>query len=388
MSARVDPSLLDEIKEYGAVNTEACFNCGNCTAICPLTDDGHPFPRSTIRLLQIGMRERLMESTDPWLCYYCGDCTKTCPKGAEPAETMMAARRWLTAQYDRTGEGAKLYTSERAVVMAILRYVLLTLVVFVVYHAVTGFDRIETDEVKLNTFAPVLLVWAFVVLHFAVLAFRLGNNALNMTRRVMRSTTETVNTPLSIYASEFKEFVVHFLTQKRWRDCDDVDHSRWLKHLLLISGYVMMLILVVPFLWWFQTDNIYPVYHPQRWLGYYATIVLIIMSGEALIGRYRKREEIHRFSHPTDWLFPSFILVGAVTGILVHICRYAGWAWPTYIIYVIHLMAMFAMLDTEVGIGKWTHLIYRPLVIYLEAVKQRASELEKTVSKPVPAGTD
>jgi cell division protein FtsW (lipid II flippase) len=115
---------------------------------------------------------------------------------------------------------------------------------------------------------------------------------------------------------------------------------------------------------------------------------LILLSSEALIGRYRKREEIHRFSHPTDWLFPSFILVGAVTGILVHIFRYAGWAWPTYIIYVIHLMAMFAMLDTEVGIGKWTHLIYRPLAMYLEAVKQRARELEKAVPKPVPAGTD
>src|SRR5690606_7372975 len=152
------------------------------------------------------------------------------------------------------------------------------------------------------------------------------------------------------------------LTQKRWRDCNAMDRSRWLKHLLLVSGYVTMLVLVVGLLGWFQTDAIYPVYHPQRWLGYYATIVLIYASSEALIGRWRKREELHRFSHHTDWLFPVFILTGAVTGILVHIFRYAGWAWPTYIIYVIHLMAMFAMLDTEVGIGKWTHLIYRPLV--------------------------
>jgi ferredoxin len=387
MSTRVDPSLLDEIKEYGAVNTEACFNCGNCTAICPLTDDGHPFPRSTIRLLQLGLRDKLLESTDPWMCYYCGDCTKTCPKGAEPAETMMAARRWLTAQYDRSGEGAKLYTSERAVVMAILRYVLFTLVVFVIYHLVTGFDRIVTDDVELNTFAPVMLVWAFVLIHFGILAVRLGINALNMKRLIMRSTTDKIDIPLAVYASEFKAFVVHFLTQKRWRDCDEMDHSRWFKHLLLVSGYVTMLALVVPLLWWFQTDNIYPLYHPQRWLGYYATIVLILTSSEALIGRYRKREEIHRFSHPTDWLFPSFILVGAVTGILVHIFRYAGWAWPTYTIYVIHLMAMFAMLDTEVGIGKWTHLIYRPLALYLEAVKKRATQ-QQLAPGLVSAGTD
>jgi ferredoxin len=388
MSTRVDPSLLDEIKVYGAVNPEACFNCGNCTAICPLADDEHPFPRGTVRLLQMGLRDRLLESTDPWLCYYCGDCTRTCPKGAEPAETMMAARRWLTAQYDQSGLGVKLYTSERAVFRLIVRYVLLTLIVFVIYHLITGFDRIVTDRVKLNTFAPVMLVWAFVLVHFALLAVRLATNARNMVRRTMRSTTETVSIPFSVYAREFKEFVVHFLTQKRWCDCNETDHSRWLKHILLVSGYVTMLVLVVPLLWWFQTDNIYPLYHPQRWLGYYATIALIYGASEILIGRYRKREEIHRFSHPTDWLFPSFILVGAVTGILVHSFRYAGWAWPTYIIYVIHLMAMFAMLDTEVGIGKWTHLVYRPLALYLEAVKRRAQELERVAPQPAPAGTD
>lgn len=377
MSTRVDPILLDEIKGYGAVNPEACFNCGTCTAICPLTTDEHPFPRSTIRLLQMGLRDRLLESADPWMCYYCGDCTRTCPKGAEPAETMMAARRWLTAQYDSSGLGAKLYTSEQAVFRLIVRYVLLTLVAFVVFHVLTGFDRIVTERVELNTFAPVMLVWAFVLVHFAFLGLRLARNTLNMAKRVMRSTNEQIAVPLSAYVNEFKAFVTHFVTQKRWRDCDETDHSRWFKHLLLVSGYITMLVLIVPLLWWFQTDNIYPVYHPQRWLGYYATIVLLYASVEILIGRYRQREELHRFSHPTDWLFPTFILASSVTGILVHIFRYAGWAWPTYIIYVIHLMAVLAMLDTEVGIGKWTHMIYRPLAMYLDRVKQRAYDTQR-----------
>ena len=148
-----------------------------------------------------------------------------------------------------------------------------------------------------------------------------------------------------------------------------------------------MLVLVVGLLGWFQTDELYPIYNPQRWLGYYATIVLIYASSEALIGRMRKQEQMHRFSHHTDWLFPAFILVGAVTGIFVHIFRYAGWAWPTYLIYTIHVMAMVAMLDTEVGIGKWSHLIYRPLAIYLERVKERAAE-QRPSTGLVSAGTD
>lgn len=382
MSQRVDPTLLKEIKQYGAVGIEKCFNCGNCTAICPLTSDDHLFPRDMIRYAQLGLRDRLLQSTDPWLCYYCGDCSRTCPKEAEPGETMMAMRRWLTAKYDRSGHAEKMYTSEREVGKAIVRTALLPLVLLLIFHIVTGFSNIFTDRVALNAFAPVMWVWAVVLLHFGQLGLRLFRNAGNMFRHVMHlDDTDRPKIPIGIYIQEFKELIINGLTQKRWLECSE-DRSRWLKHLILIGGYVTMLMLIVVLLWWFQTDELYPIYHPQRWVGYLATILLLFGSGEALIGRMRKKEEIHRFSHPTDWLFPSFIFVGAVTGILVNIFRYLAWPWPTYIIYTIHVMAMVAMLDTEVGIGKWTHLIYRPLAMYLEAVKARAAELPSPATAP------
>jgi hypothetical protein len=50
-------------------------------------------------------------------------------------------------------------------------------------------------------------------------------------------------------------------------------------------------------------------------------------------------------------------------------------------------MAMIAMLDTEVGIGKWAHLFYRPLAMYLEAVKARVRR-EQATPALVPAGVD
>jgi ferredoxin len=387
MTARVDLSLLPEIKRYGALNPEACFNCGNCTAICSLADGDHPFPRNGIRLLQLGLRDKLRRSTDPWLCYYCGECSETCPRGAEPAETMMALRRWLTAQYDRSGHAARMYTSERTTWGAILRVALSTLGLFVLYHLLTGFTHINTQRVALNDFAPARLVWAFVLLHFGWLGLRLLRNAREMIRLVIGPETTRSLLPPGSYLAELKQFVLHYFTQQRWRECSQLDRGRWLKHILLVSGYLTMLLLVVGLLWWFQTDAIYPVYHPQRWLGYYATVVLLYTSSEALIGRWRRDEQLHRFSHPTDWLFPSFILTGTLTGILVHIFRYLGWPWPTYGMYLVHVMAMVAMLDTEVGIGKWTHMIYRPLAVSLEAIKRRIRQ-PSLAPDLAPSGAD
>lgn len=389
MNARVEPGLLNEIQEYGAIATEKCFNCGNCTAICPLTSDDYPFPRRTIRLIQMGLRDKLLGSLDPWMCYFCGDCSITCPRGAEPAETMMATRRWLIAQYDQSGKAKGFYTSEKKVFWAIVRAALIPLVLLLAYHLITGGRNIRTDQVVLNTFAPVLWVWAIVLLHFGYLGIHLVRNSLTMIRYSLGPDTNLLSIPVGAYLEGLKGFAVHFSTQRRWwSKCDEtrkVEMTRWVKHLLLMTGYVTMLILVVPLLWWFQTDELYPIYNPQRWLGYYATLILIFTSVEILISRRRKQEELHRFSHPTDWLFPSFLLIGAVTGIVVHIFRYAALAWPTYIAYTVHVMAMVAMLDTEVGIGKWTHLIYRPLAISLDAVKRYARDQETAADALAPA---
>jgi ferredoxin len=389
MATRIDPNFMQELKEYGAVGIEKCFNCGNCTAICPLTSDKHPFPRNMIRFVQIGQKKRILSSTDAWQCYYCGECSDTCPKGAEPAETMMAVRRWLISQYDRSSHGALLYTSGKATWLAILRYSLIPLCLLVIFHLLNAFGVINiggivTDRVELNSFAPVWWVWVVVLIDFALLGLRVFSNSRNMYEHIMGP--GKLNIPLKTYVDEMKTLVHHGFTQKRWLDCGE-DRSRWFKHLLLISGYGTMLVLIVGLLWWFQTDNIYSLYHPQRWLGYYATVVLLYASGEALVGRWRKREQIHRYSHHSDWLLPGFLFVGTLTGILVHIFRYAGWSWPTYIIYVIHVMAMIAMLDTEVGIGKWTHLIYRPLAMYLEEIKEKAGEVQDELSA-APSAAD
>jgi ferredoxin len=389
MATRVDPNLLQEIIEFGAIHPEACYNCGSCTALCPLASDEHPFPRNISRYIQMGLRDRLLSSTDAWLCYYCGDCSATCPRGAEPAETIMAARRWLIAQYDRSGTASRLYRSSKSAIMAILRAALLPLILLLAYHLLTGGRNLNTQGVALNQFAPVMWVWALVLAHFVYLGAHVVGNMRTMASHVLGEDFGWLHVSLRTYLAAVWDFVVHFTTQRMWwSKCEPTrttERNRWLKHLLLMSGYVTMLILVVPMLWWFQTDKLYPITNPQRWLGYYATVVLVIASVEIIVSRKRKKEQIHRFSHHTDWLFPSFLLVGATTGIAVHILRYAGWAWPTYAAYTVHVMAMLAMLDTEVGIGKWTHLVYRPLAVSLERVKQEAHQL---VPGALPAGAD
>jgi Fe-S oxidoreductase/predicted membrane channel-forming protein YqfA (hemolysin III family) len=362
MNNRVDSELYREVAKFGARDMEACMQCGTCSASCPLSSGSNPFPRKIYRYLQLGLRDKLLASPEPWLCYYCGECNKDCPRGAEPAETMMAARRWLTAQYDWTGLARRFYLSEAWEIGALIAVAFSVVLLFILGHG-----PIVTDRVSVNSFAPVFWVELGDLIMGAVLSAFLLSNAFRMYRFVMGGTRP----PLRLYITEAKAFVLNFLTQKRWRECGE-DRSRWLKHLILVSGYLTMMTLVIVFIRWFQVDD--ESWHFTSLFGYYATGVLLIVTVEMFRSRLRKKETIHRFSEFSDWLFLILLFLTTLTGILMHAVRLAGWSMTTYAMYVVHLAIAVPMLIVEVPFGKWSHLFYRPLAIYLAAVKEKASK--------------
>jgi ferredoxin len=363
MSNTVNPAVSREIAQFGSEDIAKCYNCGHCTAICSLSGSEAVFPRKVIRYAQLGLRDKLLASPEPWLCYYCGECSQTCPRQAHPGEIMMTLRRWLTAQYDCTGLAQKLYLSTRWELSALAVVAALVVGIFVLFHG-----PIVTERVELNTFAPVFWVELADWLLAASLGSVLLINAYRMVRLILYP-AGAPRIPGAVFLAEFRTLVVHFLTQKRWRDCDSP--TRWWKHVLLVSGYLTMMLLVIVLLRWFQTNG--SEWRPIDLLGYYATGILLYFTSDALISRIRRREEIHKHSHISDWTFLVLLFLTSLTGILVHIFRLGGLPVPTYVMYVVHLAVAVPMLVVEVPFGKWAHLAYRPLALYLLAVRQRAA---------------
>ncbi len=96
------------------------------------------------------------------------------------------------------------------------------------------------------------------------------------------------------------------------------------------------------------------------------------MSGDAILSRLRKTEEIHKHSHDSDWMFLILLFFTSLTGILMHFFRIADWPLPTYYMYVIHMAFVVPLLVLEVPFMKWAHLMYRPLALYLKEVQESA----------------
>lgn len=374
MKFKSDPTLVGEIRKYGQFDVNACFQCGSCTVVCELSDNGASFPRRLMQYTLFGLRKLLKGSLEPWLCYYCGDCSITCPRETEPGEAMMTLRRYLTAQYDWTGLASKIYKSKAWEIGALAAVGLFVILLIGYYHispAGLDFPDFLSEPMGLEHMFGKIALFTRAV--FLLSFFFLMSNAFRMFWFTMKRDKQT-KIPFLLYLTEAKTFLVHTFSQKRFRDCPD--DSRWIKHLLLVIGCSLMIVIKFLFLSWFQTDSIYPIYHPQRWLGYLAAVALIYATGEILIGRTKKREQIHKFSDLTDWTLPVLLFLTAVSGIAVHICRYLGLELVTHYVYALHLVIAVPMILIEIPFGKFSHIMYRPLALYFQAVKEKALKQE------------
>jgi ferredoxin len=383
---RVNPSLAAEIAEFGGRTLGRCFSCGNCTAVCGLSKGDTVFPRKIIRYLQVGLSDRLLESPEPWLCYYCGTCSQTCPRDAEPGELMMATRRWLVSRYDWTGLSRRLYLSEAWEFGLLALVALFVLALFLVPgwlgkpFGFAAIDAAATAHVRLDLFAPTRVVhygdWALA----ALLATLLAANAARMVAFV-RKGTAGLEIPLSIWVGKVYEIVIHGATQKRWLQCDDDTRVKWLLHFLLVTGYATMLLLVVAFLPLFQREH--ADFHYTALFGYYGTATILGVTLVAMRSRLQAKEQYHRFSHVSDWTFLVLLFLTALSGILLHAARLLDAPWPTYVLYVVHLMIAVPMLVVEVPFGKWNHLVFRPVALYLVAVRE-AAQARRPSPAPAP----
>jgi len=60
-------------------NPFRCYQCGNCSAGCPMAGHGDLLPHQVFRLLQLDSEEPL-RAIQPWLCVGCQTCAVRCPQ--------------------------------------------------------------------------------------------------------------------------------------------------------------------------------------------------------------------------------------------------------------------------------------------------------------------
>lgn len=367
-----DLTLLAEIRRYGKFDPTGCYQCGSCTISCDLVGDSVTFPRRSIRFALLGLRQPLLENLDPWVCHDCGDCSIACPRQSEPRISMQTLRRFLCVQYDWTGIASKLLQSKAWYLGSLFSVALIVLFLIVGYHlwyVGMAAKDFTTTAFGLDHMFPLMTYYTLTVMLLPLLL--LFSRVFRIWRLTMGGETQA-RAPLSVYVIEAWTYVYQSVTHSFMRKCPE--RGRWLGHWMLALGVVMMLSIKVFALRWFQTDNLYPIYHPQRWLGYLATGLILYGLGDIFVGRLRAQKEIYKESTFQDLIFPVLLVLTVLSGLTAHIFRYAGFALTCHYLYALHIIIATPMLLVEMSFGKWSHMVYRPLALYFLAVREKAAQ--------------
>jgi heterodisulfide reductase subunit C len=98
----MNPKFKYEISEIsGAEKIMLCFQCGTCTADCPISRfDEFYRPRKLVRMTQLGLKDRLLSNDVIWLCSTCFTCIDHCPQDVGIASIVRALRN-LTVEGGR-----------------------------------------------------------------------------------------------------------------------------------------------------------------------------------------------------------------------------------------------------------------------------------------------
>jgi nitrate reductase gamma subunit len=373
MTTRVDRNLYPELQRYGATDISACFNCGVCTAICPLSVDGASFPRRMSRYAQLGMREKLLSSPELWSCYGCSECTDSCPTQADPASFMAAARRYAVASYDRTHLAQYLATSRVFALVFVTALVgLLSAFMYSVHKPVDGSTLAFFD------FVPSDIVHNMGVAVMAVMGLAALIGLLEMVRRVLRgpATGAAKATARKTVDAAWNAAAVESLAQTRFRsDCADATETRpwysqrWFIHFATMWGFLGLLAATMldyglELLGLKATGTPVPIWYPVRLLGTLAGAALIYGTTVLIVRRLRRSDRSSLHSTTSDWTFLSMLWIAGVTGFILELGLYLpsapSWGYPMFLVHVAVAMALVLL----VPFGKFAHVLYRPVALF------------------------
>jgi ferredoxin len=382
MTAVVNPNLITDLQRFGGTEINACFSCGNCTAICPLADNDAMFPRRLIRLAQVGLGGELVGSKELWTCYGCGMCTDRCPQEADPAEFMTTARQYAIAHYDKTGIARLMNTRP---VWGALFATAMGLFFAIFFTTISRHQN--PDVLRLFDFIPYAVIHTTGIVVMALVALfsllGIGFLARNIARRD-GVTREMLFGSRQAWRRTWKALWyalgIESLGQKRYReDCRDDEpveplyRRRWLIHSLTLWGFLGLLAATtldygMDILGIKATGTWVPIWYPVRLLGTIAGLALMYGVTWFMIRRHQQAGEPGRSSKPTDWLFLWLLWLTGLTGFMIEAALYVEpaqtWAYWVFLAHVAVAMELCLFLPFT----KFAHAMYRPVALFFYGI--------------------
>lgn len=388
----VDPDLtfIRGMGRTGGDSLKMCFQCGTCSATCPLAPNDHPFPRKEMAWAVWGLKDRLMSDPDVWLCHHCNDCSTNCPRGARPGDVLGAVRHQAIMHYALPRFLARWVGSPRYIPL------LLAIPSILLWLAISFRDQIgsalgfatPTGEEIVYSFTPLLPHWLLNSFFgffggLALLAAVVG--LVRFSRALSRSEVwgEGVKPQRGVWAS-LGTVLAKILTHHNFTYCE-TDHRRSISHFGVFFGFLALTLVTL----WIITGPINPLIrgdfiYPFSLFGPWK--ILANVGGLAILaGLLMMIWDRLYFGHLAgtssyfDWFLVWTLFLVVASGFATEVLHYLRMGPHRHAAYFCHLVLVFGLL-VYLPYSKLAHLLYRTTAMVF------AERYGRIVGEPVKEG--
>ncbi len=388
-SVVIEPDLqfIRVLRRQGAATYKKCFQCGTCSATCPISPDTEPFPRKEMAWAAWGMRDRLLTDPDVWLCHYCNECSVRCPRTGNPGDLMAAVRRETVLHYAAPRFLAKWASHPGyAPFLLLLPAMLLGLALLLRDPLASALGFSESTEAAIvfsySRPFPHWLLNGFFGLFGALALLASGIGVTRFARAIRHSAVWGTGGPVKgVWASlwaAFRRIVLH----DKFTSCATV-HRRSVSHLLFFFGFLALTVVTL----WVITGPINPLvrdgfvypfgfWSPWKMLANVGGVA--VLTGCLLMIRDRfYYGDAAGGSTFFDWALLWTLFAVVVSGFATEFLHYLRMVPHRHVVYFVHLVLVFALL-IFVPYSKFAHVLYRTTaMVYAERYGRHGRDVVK-----------
>ncbi|MHA1271516.1 MAG: 4Fe-4S dicluster domain-containing protein [Candidatus Helarchaeota archaeon] len=83
---------LYNLPDIDIKSLKSCFQCITCTASCPIVNAFDIMPHQIMRMISLGMKEKVINCNTIWLCLTCYNCQQRCPQNVKVTDIFFALK--------------------------------------------------------------------------------------------------------------------------------------------------------------------------------------------------------------------------------------------------------------------------------------------------------
>ncbi|MDR1924001.1 MAG: 4Fe-4S dicluster domain-containing protein [Planctomycetaceae bacterium] len=114
-------SDVAKVERLAHTDVRGCYQCGKCSAGCPMADKMDVLPSTLIRLVQCGDVAAAAGALSVWQCISCLTCSARCPKSVNIAGVIDALKEVSLEKKCVHPKGARIVAFQRAFLNSVRR---------------------------------------------------------------------------------------------------------------------------------------------------------------------------------------------------------------------------------------------------------------------------